>query len=147
MAEGGERGPDGNTSHPPCYRQPAPSCADAGARRRRESDPGAEEPACGLRCLLDVGSDAVTVLRFVAAAVGRSSSASGDGARLRFGGRRVYGEWERSSSTSGRSANCRKVGEWYGRGLGATSGTAQTTCTGSGVVQGEPEGVIAEDME
>lgn len=44
-------------------------------------------------------------------------------------GRYVYGGCDRSWSRSGSDLNCRKVGEWYGRGLGAMRGAVQMTYT------------------
>lgn len=61
-------------------------------------------------------------------AAAASSSLSSSASRFRLCGRETYGGWDRSSSSSGRS-NCKKVGEWYGSGFGASSGALHTTCT------------------
>ncbi len=53
----------------------------------------------------------------------------------------MYGGCERSSSSSGRSY-MRKVGEWYGRGTGATRGALQTTSA----ISGEGERSLSREM-
>jgi hypothetical protein len=112
----------------------SPARRDADDRRNRGEKARASTPADSGVHLRRCVARRSRAARFWA---GTSMPASSSSPRARLSGRRrAYGGCERSASGSGRSANCRKCGEWYGSGRGACSGTSHTITSGAGALPG-----------